>query len=115
MPSTPENFLAWAQGVGPATLAIVQHQFDRKLPMLGLPACDALKRLARQYGAEVVEQAAARAVAIKSPTVKSVRSLIATGRYRLKHENERRQGDLPLDHANVRGPGYFAQEGGAAC
>lgn len=112
---SPEHFLAWAGEVGPSTLAVVRHQLDRKLPLLGLPACDALKRLARQHGPEVLELAAARALEIKSPTVKSIRSLISTKRYRRMQGDPPEQADLPLHHHNVRGPGYFTQQGGGAC
>lgn len=106
---TPECFTQWAKKIGPNTLAIVQHQFEGEFPMLGLPACDRLRKLARQYGEAELESAAQRAVEIKSLTVKSVRSLLSTGRYR-KHHEEPRQGNLPLHH-NVRGPDYYAQEG----
>jgi len=112
---TPEHFLAWAGEIGPGTLAVVRHQFDRKVPLLGLPACDALKRIARQHGSEVLELAAARALEIKSPTVKSIRSLISTKRYRRMQGDPPEQTDLPLHHHNVRGPGYFTRPGGGAC
>lgn len=112
---SPDHFLAWARGIGPNTLAVIQHQFDRRLPMLGLPACDTLRRLAKQHGNDVLELAAKRAMEIKSPTVKSIRSLISTKRYRAAHENEGRQVDVSRHHHNVRGPEYFSHEGGAAC
>lgn len=98
---TPERYEAWAQTVGPATLQVVRRQFEGRPPALGLPACDTLRRLARDHGTEALESAAARAIEIQSPTLKSVRSLLSTGRFRRQRQEEH-QGTLPLHH-NVRG------------
>jgi transposase len=110
---TPERYIAWAEKIGNSMLAVVKHQFDRSVPLFGLSACDALKRLARQYGVEQLESAARRAIEIKSPTVKSVRSLLSTGRH-LHAEEALRQIELPLHH-NVRGPDYYARGGSQSC
>lgn len=111
---TPQSFAAWAEKIGPGLLAVVTHQFDRKVPALGLPACDILQKLGRQYGHEALEAAAQRAVAIQSPTVKSVRSLLGTQRLRQSMvDSPESQSQLPL-HTNLRGPGYFAS-GGTPC
>lgn len=110
-----ENFVAWAETVGPSTLAVVQHQLNRKVPLQGLPACDALKRLAHLHTPEVLELAARRALAIKSPTVKSIKSLISTKRYRQLLGDTPQQTELPLHHQNVRGSGYFARPGESTC
>jgi len=108
---TPERYLAWAEQIGSNLLAVVQHQFEREFPMLGLPACDSLRRLARQYGPARLEQAAARAVEIKSLTVKSVKSLLTAGVRPAGSQNQPVQGSLPLHH-NVRGAGYYDRRGG---
>lgn len=110
-----EHFVAWAETVGPSTLAVVQHQLNRKIPLQGLPACDALKRLAHLHTPEVLELAAKRALEIKSPTVKSIRSLISTKRYRQALGDTPQQTELPLHHQNVRGPDYFVQQGESTC
>lgn len=111
---TPDRLLEWARSVGASTLAVVEHQFDRPVPALGLPACESLKKLSRQYGDDRLEQACERALQIKSPTLKTVRSLLSTGRYRDAHPDEPRQVGLPLHH-NVRGAGYYANKGGTSC
>lgn len=103
---TPQHMLAWAESVGPGLLQVVTAQFERRFPALGLPACDVLRKLARQYGPEGLEQACARAIAIKSPTVKSVRSLLRTGRYKQSGADEPSPPDLPRHH-NVRGASYY--------
>jgi len=104
---TPERLTEWARAIGEGTLAIVEQQFKRSVPTLGLPACDSLKKLGRQYGSDQLEQACKRAVQIQSLTVKSVRSLLSTGRYLDAHRDEARQVSLPLHH-NVRGACYYA-------
>ncbi len=110
---TPERYQQWAEQIGPNLLAVVGQQFKRELPMLGLQACDALQRLARQHGPERLEAAAKRAVEIKSLTVKSIKSLLATG-LRNEREEVSTQGSLPLHH-NLRGPDYFSTEEGSSC
>ncbi|MCG9066264.1 IS21 family transposase [Laribacter hongkongensis] len=104
---TPENYLNWASKIGPNTSAIVQQQLAGKAPILGFTACDQLRKLARQYGEVELELAALRAVQIQSLTVKSVRSLLSTGRHRHDFDMQRRQGSLPLHH-NVRGADYYS-------
>jgi len=111
---TPERYQAWAENIGPNVLAVVRKQFERKLPMLGLPACESLYRLARQYGAEKLEEAACRAMEIKSPTVKSIKSLLASKRLTRGRDDDPVQGGLPPHH-NVRGPDYYAQPGDISC
>lgn len=103
---TPESLMAWAQAVGPETLAVVQAQFDRSVPALGLPAAESIRRLARTHGAQAVEQACARAREIQSPTAKSVRSLLSTGRLRKSASAESSMKTLP-PHGNLRGAAYY--------
>lgn len=109
---TPEHFQAWAEQMGPNTATLVRAQFDRKLPALGLPACDGLRKLAKQYGSEELEAAATRAVEIRSLTLTSMRSLLRTRRHRAARDQRQPQGQLPMHH-NLRGAEYFAQGGGA--
>lgn len=113
---TPESFIAWARSIGPSLLAVVEHQFDRQFPTLGLPACDSLQRLARRHGNEQIELAAKRAIEIKSLTVKSVKSLLSVLAYTKAHAEQPVQGSLPLHH-NVRGAHYFSGsgQGGSSC
>lgn len=107
---TPEKLIAWATEIGPNTLAVVQHQFERDFPSMGLPACDTLQKLAKRYGPGALEAAATRAVEIKSLTVKSVKSLLSTGLYTRPLDRVRAPA-LP-NHSNIRGPAYFAANGG---
>ena len=105
---TPEKYLAWAGTVGPHVLAVVRHQFDRPVPALGLPACDGLRKLVRIHGPEEIEAAARRAVEIQSLTLKSVKSLLRTGRHK-RTRPAHAPSALPPDHSNVRGSAYYCQ------
>ena len=105
---SPEKVLAWAATVGPNVLAVAQHQFDRTVPALGLPACDGLRKLVRVHGPQEVEAAARRAVEIQSLTLKTVKSLLHTGRHRRSRQPDSASALRP-DHPNVRGSAYYRQ------
>jgi transposase len=105
---TPDKVIAWATTVGPHLLAVVQQQFERTVPALGLPACDGLRKLVRVHGPQEVEAAARRAVEIQSLTLKSVKSLLHSGRHRRSRQPEAASA-LPTDHPNVRGSAYYSQ------
>lgn len=105
---TPEKAMAWAGTVGPAVLQVVQQQFNRPVPALGLPACDGLRKLVRTHGPQAVESAARRAVEIQSLTLKSVKSLLQSGRHK-RARPEPAAAMLPPDHPNLRGSAYYRQ------
>lgn len=107
-----EHYLEWAAEFGEQTAAVVRAQYEGKRvdSMVANKACSQLQSLARLYDVVEFEAACARAVAIASPTVKSVRSILSTGLYKLEQTVKPVQGLLPL-HDNVRGAGYYAQGG----
>ena len=95
------------ESIGAHTGAVVEHLLRSKPhPEQGYRACLGLLSLARQYGEARLEAASALAVRLGSPTRKSVKSILESGR------DLRRELDEPLDlelpaHGNVRGPGYY--------
>lgn len=104
---TPGRFLTWAAGVGPETRDLVRHLLERKPhPEMGYRSCLGLLSLARRYGPERLEAAAARALALSAPTRRSVHSILRRGLDRLPPP-----GDEPAvtirAHENVRGPAYY--------
>lgn len=104
---TPEHFVTWAEQIGPATLVIVKHQFDRRNPALGMPCCDRLQSLARQYGAVDFEAAAQRALALHSLSEKTMRALLVKRRPQAQGAvNDDASTALP-NHDNIRGADYF--------
>lgn len=106
---TPGKLLNWAVSIGPATRDVVQHQLTHKPhPEMGYRACLGLLSLARKYGDDRLEAACQRAVAIHSPTRKSVLSILQAG---LDQQQPLDLGvsTAPLvpTHANVRGSKYY--------
>ena len=101
-----QRFLDWAGKIGPHTQATVDHLLHvRAHPQQAYRTCLGLMRLAKTYGNERLEAACERALRIQAVTWRSIDSI-------LKHGLDRQvkaatQASLPLDHANVRGPGYY--------
>lgn len=106
---TPERYIAWAQGLGPNAVLVVQSMLDgARHPAAALNACGTLQGVARKHGPQRFELACVRALAIKSPTVKSIRSILQHGLER--REAPRSSGATLPSHGNVRGPNYYGSE-----
>jgi transposase len=104
---TPQRLIAWGLSLGAATAAVVRWQMEhRPHPEQGYRACLGLQRLARQFGTARLEAACARALSIRSPTYRSVNSILAAGLDRQQVPAAPAQAALPL-HENVRGPDYY--------
>jgi len=105
---TPAKLVAWGERIGAATAAVVRWQMEhRPHPEQGYRACLGLQRLARQYGSPRLEAACARAQSIRSPTYRSVSSILKSGLDRqLTAPATQGQTALPL-HENLRGPDYY--------
>jgi transposase len=104
---SPQRLIQWGVSIGPNTGAVVEHLLRSKPhPEQGYRACLGLLSLSRQYGDERLEAASALAVRLRSPTRKSVKSILESGRDRPHAQTESLDLELPL-HSNVRGPGYY--------
>jgi transposase len=104
---TPQRLIKWGERIGAATAALVRWQMEhRPHPEQGYRACLGLQRLARQFGDARLEAACARAMSIRSPTYRSVNSILAAGLDRQQVPATPAQAALPL-HENVRGPDYY--------
>ncbi len=102
----PERLVGWAETIGPKTAEVVGAILTRRThPETGRRACLGLLRLAEKYSRERLESASARAVAIKSPTYKSVEAILKTGfdKLALNEEVEAKT----VTHENIRGGTYF--------
>jgi transposase len=103
---TPARLINWGASIGANTGAVVEHLLKSKPhPEQGYRACLGLLALARQYGRGRLEAASTLAVELKSPTRKSVLSILKTGRDQRKPATPE-QLELP-EHSNVRGPKYY--------
>ena len=102
---SPTRLIGWAGTVGPNTQAVVEYQLTHKPhPEQGYRACLGVMALAKEYGPERLEAAAARAVAIGSPTRTSVKSILKRRLDRAATQAD--EAPVPA-HENVRGPGYY--------
>ena len=104
---TPGKLIEWGCRIGVSTAAVVAWQLEhRPHPEQGYRACLGLKRLAREYTPARLEAACTRALAIRSPSFRSVDSILKCGL-------DRQQKLLPTtttalaEHENVRGPDYY--------
>ena len=105
---TPSRIVRWAEQTGPATAALVAGiMASRPHPEQGFRSCLGIMRLGRRYGDERLEAAAARALAIRALSYRSVESILRNGL-----DGQPLPGSEPVtttigDHANVRGAGYY--------
>lgn len=108
---TPERILSWAADIGPTVATMADRIMkSRPHPEQGFRACFGLLRLSRLYGKERLEAACSRALSVEACSYKSVHSIL--------NRSLDRQTSVPLSlrsagyHENVRGSGYYNQEGG---
>ena len=104
---TPSRLVNWGRGAGPATGRLVDEILSSKPhPEQGYRSCLGVMRLGRRYGNERLEAACTRALAIASPSYRSVDSILKHGldRTPLPATGARRP---HVAHANVRGPAYY--------
>lgn len=104
---TPGRIVRWAEQTGPATAALAQGILaSRPHPEQGFRSCLGILRLGRRYGAERLEAACARALAVHGFSYRSVESILRTGLDRSPLPGA--TPDAPArQHENVRGPGYY--------
>jgi transposase len=104
---TPAKLIDWGRRIGVSTAAVVTWQLERRPhPEQGYRACLGLQRLARQYTPARLEAACTRALAIRSPTYRSVAN---DPQDRSGPPAQRAAPTTPAlpAHENVRGPGYY--------
>ncbi len=104
---TPGKLIDWGRRIGVSTAAVVTWQLEhRPHPEQGYRACLGLKRLAREFSPARLEAACSRALAIRSPSLRSVTSILKAGLDRQRALLPTTGTELP-EHENVRGPDYY--------
>ena len=112
---TPERLIRWAAQTAPAVAEVVETILaSRAHPQHGFRPCLGILRLGKRYGDERLEAACRRALAIGSPSYRSVRSILQKGLDRTPLA-EPAQATLPLEHDNVRGAAYYGAPEEAPC
>jgi transposase len=104
---TPEYMQEWATGIGESVAEVVRRQFTDKPRHEAMRACDSLRAIARHISEPEMEVVARYALKIKSPTVKSIRSISHSGIYRVQL-GEPLPSKMP-SHENIRGSEYYAE------
>ena len=104
---TPERMITWAAKTGPATARLVERIIaSRAHPQQGYRTCLGILRLGEAHGADRLEAAAERALAIGALSYRSLASI-------LKLRLEERPLDTtheyvpPVRHENIRGADYY--------
>lgn len=104
---TPGRIVAWAERTGPATGTLVTEiMASRPHPEQGFRSCLGIMRLARRFGDDRLEAAAARALAVRGLSYRSVESILKAGLDGVPLPGDEPVGSIG-DHANVRGPAYY--------
>lgn len=102
---TPSRMILRAQKIGPATAQFVEAiLLSRRHPELGYRSCLGIMRLEKHYPKERIEAAAKRALAFKSLSYRSLKSILEKGLDRFVHESVKAP---TLFHENIRGKLYF--------
>ncbi|MDX1655918.1 MAG: IS21 family transposase [Candidatus Competibacteraceae bacterium] len=104
----PERFIRWAQQTGPATAQVVTHLLaSRRHPQQGFRACLGVMRLGRDFGAQRLEAACRRALALNTCRYKSLESILKNGLDRQPLPEPPSAPASPQVHDNLRGPHYY--------
>jgi len=105
---TPTRIAHWAESIGPKTRELVEAILvERPHPEMGYRSCLGILRLAKRYGNERLEAAAARAVAVRARSYRHVDSILKNGLDRLPLPAADEPVAPPVSHENVRGGDYY--------
>jgi transposase len=104
---TPQRLIDWAAKTGPATGAAVEAILrGRAHPQQGFRSALGLMRLGKDYGAERLEAACRRALALGAVSFKSVQAILKHGLDRQPLPNTEPTPPV-APHENLRGPKYY--------
>lgn len=104
---TPGRIIAWAAKTGPATAKLAEAILAaRPHPEQGFRSCLGIVRLGERYGADRLEAACERALAVRAHSYRSVESILRAGLDRQPLPPERPARTHP-SHDNLRGPDYY--------
>jgi transposase len=104
---TPQRLIDWAAKTGPATAATVEGILrSRAHPQQGFRSALGLVRLGKDYGAERLEAACSRALAVGAVSFKSVQAILKHGLDRQPLPAPELTPPAPA-HENLRGPDYY--------
>jgi transposase len=104
----PERLIAWAARTGPATVELVTAiMANRPHPEQGYRSCLGIMRLSGRYPQPRMEAACRRALVIGARSYRSVESILAHGLETTPLPQDDPPDELPRQHEQLRGPGYY--------
>jgi transposase len=105
---TPSRLIDWAEKTGVATGRVVAAILEsRPHPEQGYRSCLGLLRLGKRYGSGRLESACSRAWALKSPSYRTVKNILASGMDRVLVCEEPAINTETQRHENIRGAAYY--------
>ena len=108
---SPSRMVNWARTVGPHTAQVFERILaDKPHPEMGYRSCLGIIRLAKQYSIARVEAAAERALLTGACRYQSIKSILKNSLDRQPLPSPA-EAATPPRHDNIRGAGYFDQEG----
>ena len=109
----PQRIIRWAAKTGEATAQTVKIIMkNRAHPQQGFRSCMGVMNLGKEFTDKRLEAACSRALAIGSPSYKSIQAILKKGLDRLPPQREPQQTSF-INHSNIRGPQYYqTNEGG---
>jgi transposase len=107
--SSGDDALAWAESVGPMTLALVKRIIEASpIGHQGVRRALALRSLAAKYGEERLELASGRALRFGARSYKPVAHILKLGREAAPLPGEEEpETSAVITHENVRGAAYY--------
>ena len=110
---TPQRIINWASKTGEATAKTVNAVMEsRTHPQQGFRSCLGILSLGKEYTQERLEAACSRAMAIGSPSYKSIQAILKKGLDRLPVQKEEPRQSSFIKHSNIRGPQYYQTKEG---
>ena len=106
---TPERMGQWAGEAGPSTKLFAETLMtERQHPQQGFNSVLGIIRLGEKYGRERLERACAKALHIKSISLKTLRTMLTTGMDKVPIQREKDDSEAKaIEHENIRGPSYY--------
>ena len=101
------EMLRWAEGIGVATSTLLRQELEEGPLRRARRLAEGLQRLARHYSAQRLEAASERALALGVSSYTNLESILRRGLDQRPLNGEREAEAPPIEHPNVRGPGYY--------
>jgi len=106
---TPGRFLKWADSIGPELAALIATVIEsREVPEQAFKSCLGILSLEKKFSKERLESASKRANTYHLSSYKAIKRILDLN---LDLQDEQKQKPQLPDHPNIRGAGYYAQEG----